>query len=101
MGLFKKDNLSPYEVSADDKVEKFEYNGKYYDIVRYVKQCEADLRLKTNSDKVKIGKNAKKTEKKYLSNKNAITYIDYAIGKQLADGAEVLRVSAVDVKNNT
>ena len=78
-----------------------EYNGKYYDIVRYVKQCEADLRLKTNSDKVKIGKNAKKTEKKYLSNKNALTYIDYSIGKQLADGAEVLRVSAVDVKNNT
>lgn len=100
MGLFgKKYPLAPYEVSADDKADKFTYNGKFYDLDRYVKQCEADLRLKTNSDKVKIGKNLKKTEKAYLADKGSVVkYIDYEIAKQLADGQESLKVSVADIK---
>ncbi len=100
MGLFgKKYPLAQYEVGADDKVDKFTYNGKYYDLNAYVKQCEADLRFKTNSDKVKIGKNMKKAEKDYLSDKGSVVkYIDYEIAKQLADGQETMHVSVADIK---
>lgn len=100
MGLFgKKYPLEPYEVSSDDKVDKFTYQGKYYDLNRYVKQCEADIRLKTKSDKVKIGKNMKKAEKEYLADKSSVVkYIDYEVAKQLADGQETMKISVADVK---
>lgn len=100
MGLFgRKYPLANYEVSADDKADKFTYNGKYYDLNRYVSQCEADLRLKTSSNKVKIGKNMKKAEKLYLADKGSVVkYIDYEVAKQLADGQEKMKVTLADIK---
>jgi len=100
MGLFgKKYPLAPYEVEKDSKVDKFTYNGKTYDLDRYVKQCEADVRLKTSSNKVKIGKNLKKAEKAYLADKSSVLkYIDYEVAKQLADGQEKMNISVADIK---
>lgn len=101
MGLFKKDNLSAFEVQEDDnKVEKFSQNGKFYNLPAYVKSREAQLRNSIQSDHVKTIKNYMKAEKQYIKKKDAVSYIDYAMAKQLKDGAEVLKVSAVDIKNN-
>ncbi|MFR7991387.1 MAG: hypothetical protein ACLU61_00345 [Lachnospiraceae bacterium] len=101
MGLFsKKPNLSSFEVDASSSVPKFKYEGKTYDLDAYVKARELALREKLNSDHIKTVKNYKKAEKEYLKNKNAITYIEYNIGKQLFDGAEKLTVKAIDVINN-
>lgn len=102
MGLFsKKSNLSNYEVSADDKVDKFSQDGKYYDLERFVKFREAELRMDFEGNPVKIGKNQDKTKKVYLKKKDALSYIEWSIAKQLAEGAEKCKVSALDVKNNT
>lgn len=102
MGLFSKGpKLDQYEVSENENVEKFTHNGKVYDLERYVKFREAQLRMDFEGNPVKIGKNQDKTKKAYLKNKDALSYIEFAIAKQLAEGAEKCRVSAVDVKNNT
>lgn len=102
MGLFsKKTKLDQYEVSENENVEKFTQDGKVYDLERYVKFREAQLRMDFEGNPVKIGKNQDKTKKAYLKKKDALTYIEFAIAKQLAEGAEKCRVSAVDVKNNT
>lgn len=103
MGLFsKKPKLNSYEVSENDTVEKFVVDGKFYDLERYVKFREADLRMEFEGNPVKIGKNQDKTKKAWLKDKqNPVAYIEFAIAKQLAEGAEKCRVSAVDVKNNT
>lgn len=102
MGLFsKKTNLDQYEVSGNENVEKFTQDGKVYDLERYVKFREAQLRMDFEGNPVKIGKNQDKTKKVYLKKKDALSYIEFAIAKQLAEGAEKCRVSAVDVKNNT
>lgn len=100
MGLFgKKYPLAKYEVSQDEKVDKFTYQGKTYDLDRYVKQCEADVRLKTSSNPVKIGKNLKKAEKDYLADKSSVVkYIDYEVARQLADGQEKMNISVADIK---
>lgn len=100
MGLFgKKYPLAQYEVSPDDKMDKFTYQGKTYDLDRYVKQCEADVRLKTSSNQVKIGKNLKKAEKDYLADKSSVVkYIDYEVARQLADGQEKMHITVADIK---
>lgn len=100
MGLFKKDNLSAFEVQEDDKVEKFSQNGKFYNLPSYVKSREAELRNAIQSDHVKTIKNYMKAEKQYIKKKDAVSYIEYSLAKQLKDGAEVLKVTAVDIKNN-
>ncbi len=102
MGLFsKKSKLSNYEVSADEKVEKFTQDGKTYDLERFVKFREAELRMEFEGNPVKIGKNEKKTKKIYLKKKTPVSFIEWKIAKQLAEGAEKCHVSAVDVKNNS
>lgn len=103
MGLFsKKPKLDNYLVDANENVEKFTVDGKTYDLERYVKFREADLRMEFEGNPVKIGKNQDKTKKAWLKDKtDVIAYIEFAIAKQLAEGAEKCRVSAVDVKNNT
>lgn len=102
MGLFsKKTKLGNFEVSENENVEKFTQDGKFYDLERFVKFHEADLRIECEGNPVKIGKNEKKAKKAYLKKKTPVSYIEWAVAKQLAEGAEKCRVSAVDVKNNT
>lgn len=99
MGLFKRDKLAPFEVPEDSDVEKFSYNGKFYDLQAYVKARELALRNKIMEDHVKTIKNRQKAEKEYVKDKNPITYIEYSMAKQLVDRAEILKVSAVDIKS--
>lgn len=102
MGLFKKkDNLAAFEVQESDNVEKFSYNGKFYNLQAYVTARESAVRAAVNNDHVKTVKNYKKAEKAYVKNKDAVTYIEYALGKQLFNGAEKIKISSLDVKNNT
>lgn len=102
MGLFsKKPKIDQFEVGADENVDKFTLDGKTYDLERYVKFREAQLRMDFEGNPVKIGKNQVKTKKVYLKKKDVLSYIEWAIAKQLAEGAEKCRVSAIDVKNNT
>ncbi|MCI8373413.1 MAG: hypothetical protein HFH28_11755 [Clostridiaceae bacterium] len=102
MGLFsKKSDLDNYEVNESDKVEKFSQNGKFYDLENYVKYREARVRTDCEGNKVKIGKNQDKTKKVYLKKKDPVSYIEWSIAKQLAEGAEKCRVTALEVKNNT
>lgn len=99
MGLFKRDKLAAFEVQEESDVEKFSHNGKFYDLQAYVKSRELALRNKIMEDHVKTIKNRQKTEKEYVKDKNAVTYIEYAMAKQLVDRAEILKVSAVDIKS--
>ncbi len=102
MGLFgKKDKLSKFEVDANSEVEKFEYQGKFYDLQEYVHAKEMAARDRIQEDHVKTIKNRQKTEKAYIAHKTAVNYIDYAIAKQLVDKADKVKISAVDVKYNT
>lgn len=101
MGLFsKKSKLSNYEVSENENVEKFAQDGKFYDLERFVKFREAELRMQFEGNPVKIGKNEKKTKNTYLKKKTPVSYIEWKIAKQLAEGAEKCSVSALEVKNN-
>ena len=102
MGLFsKKPKLSAFEVDASFTEPTFTYEGKTYDLNAYVKSRESELRLKLSGDHVKTVKNYKKAQDAYNKNNNAITYIEYTIGRQLFDGEEKLKVNALDVANHS
>ena len=102
MGLFsRKPKLAAYEVDASFTGPKFTYEGKTYDLDAYVRSRDLDLRGRINNDHIQATKNYKKAQDAYYKNKNAITYIEYTLGKQLFDGAEKLKVSALDVANNS
>ncbi len=102
MGLFsKKPKLAAFEVDETFSGPSFKYEGKTYDLDAYVKSRESELRVKLNDDHVKTVKNFKNAQDTYNKNKNAITYIEYTIGRQLFNGEEKLKVNALDVANNS
>ncbi len=102
MGLFsKKPKLDKFLVDESADVAKFTYEGKTYDLDAYVLAREIELRAKFNNDHIKATKNYKKAQEAYYANKNAISYIEYSIGKQLFNEVDKVKINALDVKSNS